>query len=71
MIETLQSRLLLTLAQGLVAGIISAAAVDFDAFKRWKSWNEFQQYSWRIAMVRWAKGGVIGVLSAAGFAGLT
>lgn len=51
---------------GAATGFVTAAAVDFAAFRSWKSWNEFVSFDWRIAMFRWLVGIVTGAVAGAG-----
>lgn len=53
--------------QGALTGFVSAAIVDFAAFRSWKSWQDGLAYSWSIATLRWVQGIVGGLLAAAGF----
>ena len=46
------------------AGFLAAAAVDFQAFRAWKNFNEITQYDWGTAIFRWAQGAALGILSA-------
>lgn len=55
---------------GIITGVISAAAVDIAAFRSWKSFDDAANYSWSTAAWRWFQGAVLGLLSAAGLAGL-
>lgn len=59
------------LARGIMTGVIAAAAVDFGAFRSWKSWNEAASYDWRTASFRWFQGAIIGLLTSLGFNGLS
>ena len=52
---------------GALAGLVSAVAVDLDAFKKWQSVKEFQTFNWKLAALRWLKGAVLGALAGAGF----
>ena len=54
------------LVQGVVTGILSAASVDFVAFRSWKSFSEAYAYDWPIAFWRWSQGAVVGFVAAAG-----
>lgn len=66
-LEFLQS----PLVQGAVSGVLAAAAVDFQAFRAWKSFSDVTTYAWSTALFRWAQGAVVGAVSAAGLTGLT
>ena len=52
--------------RGAIAGILTAAAVDIQAFRAFKSWEEAATYGWGIAAFRWFQGAVIGALAALG-----
>ena len=54
------------IVQGAVSGLLAAAAVDFQAFRNWKSFNDAASYGWGVAAFRWFQGVVIGAVSAAG-----
>lgn len=47
-------------------GAIVAAAVDFGAFRKWKSFNEALDYEWGLAIWRWFQGAVIGLVAGLG-----
>lgn len=50
-----------------VIGIVTAAGVDLQAFRAWKTFHDFATYSWDTALFRWAQGGVLGLVAALGF----
>jgi len=50
--------------------LLAAAAVDFAAFRAWKSFNDVATYDWSTASFRWFQGAVVGFLSAAGMEGM-
>jgi len=66
----MSSDLLFRLAQGALTGVLAAAAVDVQAFRAWRSMEEFAAYDWRLAAFRWGQGAVLGVLSALGLGGI-
>lgn len=47
-------------------GALVAAAVDFGAFKKWKSFDEALDYEWGLAIWRWFQGAVIGAVAGFG-----
>lgn len=51
---------------GAISGLLSAAAVDFAAFRKWQSFADAASYSWSVAAWRWLQGAVIGAVSGAG-----
>lgn len=55
------------IVSGALAGAVSAAVVDLDAFKKWQTVKEFQTFDWKLAALRWLKGAVFGPLAGAGF----
>ena len=55
------------IAKGALSGLLGAAAVDFQAFRSWKSFNDAHNYQWAIAAWRWLQGAVVGAVSAAGW----
>lgn len=52
---------------GAVTGVVSAAAVDYVAFRQWKSFHDLYDYQWGVALFRWFQGFVIGGLTGIGF----
>lgn len=56
--------------QGGIAGLAVAAAVDLQAFRSWKSWDDIHRYDWNVASFRWAQGFAIGALGAIGLKAL-
>jgi hypothetical protein len=54
------------LTQGAISGLLAAAAVDFQAFRSWKSFQDAASYSWGTALFRWFQGAVVGFVAAAG-----
>ena len=42
-------------------GALVATAVDFGAFKKWKSFDDALAYDWRLAAVAMVQGAVIGL----------
>lgn len=55
-----------SLFKGALAGLLSAALVDFAAFRSWKSFDDLKTYQWRTALFRWGQGAVVGLVTAAG-----
>lgn len=55
---------------GAVSGLLSAAAVDFAAFRSWKSASEALRYDWGVALWRWFQGALLGAMASAGFSGV-
>lgn len=53
-------------ARGAVTGWLAAAAVDFQAFRTWKSFHDVAVYQWNIAAWRWLQGAIVGAVTAAG-----
>lgn len=51
---------------GAAAGVLTAALVDFNAFRTWKKWSDVSTYQWGTATFRWLQGAVIGALTATG-----
>lgn len=54
-----------------LAGAVASAVIDVQAFRAWKSFNDAKSYSWNTAIFRWTQGAAFGLLTAAGFAGLS
>lgn len=55
---------------GAIAGFLTATAVDFQAFRAFKSYDEFRRYQWGLAAFRAVQGIVIGALSVIGIGAL-
>ena len=55
------------LVKGAITGFITAAGVDYAAFRSWKSYNDLLQYDWPTAFWRWGQGLISGLVVAAGF----
>lgn len=58
------------LVKGALSGFLSAAAIDFVAFRNFKTLDEFASYSWAVAGFRWIQGAVVGAVTAAGLGAL-
>ncbi len=58
------------ITKGAVSGVLAAAAVDFNAFRSWKSFSDAMQYNWGVALWRWFQGGIAGALTAVGYGSL-
>lgn len=54
------------IVRGALAGVLAAAAVDFAAFRSWKSFNDALSYSWSTAAFRLLQGAVTGALTSLG-----
>lgn len=52
---------------GAGTGFASAAKTDFDAFRKFKSVDEFATYSWSVAAWRWVQGAFVGAVTASPF----
>lgn len=59
----------ITVKAGALAGLISAAAIDFQAFRKWKSFDDALHYDWGIAVWRWVQGAVLGAFAGANIFG--
>lgn len=55
------------LIAGAFSGLAAAMAVDFQAFRSWKTGKEFTTYAWKVAFGRWLIGAISGAMGAAGF----
>ena len=64
---TVMSVLHSTFVQGAVTGVLAAAAVDFAAFRSWKSFHDAATYQWTTALFRWFQGAVVGGVAALGY----
>ena len=54
------------IAKGAMTGMLAAAAVDFQAFRSWKSFDDVHAYQWTVALWRWAQGAIVGAVAGAG-----
>ncbi len=54
-----------------VAGFVTAAAVDYAAFRSWKSYEDAYAYNWRVAFWRWGQGFIAGAMTGLGFEGIS
>jgi hypothetical protein len=54
------------LVRGAVTGLVAAAAVDYIAFRKFKTLTEFKQYDWSVAAWRWLQGTLGGLVTGAG-----
>ena len=52
--------------QGAFAGLLSAAVIDYAAFRSWKSFDDFRAYAWGLALWRWVQGALVGAITGAG-----
>ena len=52
--------------KGAITGFLTAAVVDYAAFRSWKSFNDFFTYDWKLAAFRWSQGTLSGAIAAAG-----
>ena len=52
--------------KGALAGLLSAALVDFAAFRSWQSLHDATSYAWSTALFRWGQGAVVGAVTSAG-----
>ena len=51
------------IVRSILTGVLVAAAVDFQAFRSWQSWDDAASYGWGVAAWRWCLGGVVGCLT--------
>lgn len=58
----LQNRIVM----GAVAGVLTAALVDFNAFRAWKTFHDVSTYQWSTAAFRWLQGAIVGAITATG-----
>lgn len=49
-----------------IVGVATAMVIDFQAFRSWKSFQQFREYDWTLAVWRWSQGAVIGAVGAIG-----
>ena len=54
------------IGRGMVAGVATAAVVDYGAFRTWKKWSDLAEYDWPTALFRWVQGAIVGALTGFG-----
>lgn len=52
--------------KGAITGLVGAMAVDYHAFQKFKSDEEFKGYNWKLAFTRWAMGMFSGAITGSG-----
>lgn len=52
--------------KGALAGIVAAAAVDIDAFRKFESFEQAKAYKWDRALFRWIQGAIAGAIAGLG-----
>lgn len=57
------------LVQGALSGLLAAMVVDIHAFSKWRDYNQFAEFSYKLMLVRWLQGAISGALLALGYAG--
>lgn len=57
--------------RGAFTGFLTAALVDYAAFRRWQNFDEARTYGWNIALWRWFQGTVAGAVTALGLEGIS
>jgi hypothetical protein len=50
----------------VVAGLVAAMTIDYQAFRSWKSFDEARSYDWGLALWRWFQGAVAGLVAGLG-----
>lgn len=55
------------IVKGALAGLLGAAAVDFSAFRSWRTLDSALKYDWKVAGWRWLQGAVVGAVGATGY----
>ena len=69
-LEALHQAMHTPAGRGALTGLLSAAAVDYAAFRSWDDWQDFTSYSWGLASWRWLQGAVVGAVGALGLEAL-
>lgn len=49
--------------QAVLTGALAAGAVDFAAFRSWKTWHDVETYQWKVASFRWFQGAIVGLVT--------
>lgn len=55
------------LTRAVLTGIVTAAAVDFQAFRTWQSVEDAKRYAWTVAAWRWFLGAFAGLVFGLGY----
>ena len=71
MTAEMQTVLAYPAVRGALAGLISAALVDFAAFRSWKNFHDAAEYDWSTASWRWCQGAIVGAVTSSGISGLS
>ena len=58
------------LFKSAVTGALVAAAVDYHAFRNFKSWDDLVRYRWGLASWRWFQGAVVSAVAGSGISAL-
>lgn len=69
--QEVQAVLAQPIIQAVIAGIVAAAVEDIAAFRRFETFDEAKAYRWDVALWRWFRGGVVGLLTGLGIAGIS
>lgn len=49
--------------QSILGGVVTAAFVDWQAFRAWKTWHDIATYDWSTATFRWFQGAAAGFVT--------
>jgi len=58
-------------AAALWSWLLSAALVDFAAFRSWKNFHDAYAYDWPTAAWRWLQGAVVGAVTSSGLSAIS
>lgn len=71
MTAEIQTALAYPAVRGALSGLISAALVDFAAFRSWKNFHDAYVYDWQTAGFRWLQGAVVGAITGSGLSAIS
>jgi hypothetical protein len=69
--EHLQAFIAYPAVRGALSGLLSAALVDFAAFRSWKNFHDAYAYDWPTAAWRWLQGAVVGAVTSSGLSAIS
>jgi hypothetical protein len=55
------------LVQGALSGLLAAIVVDIHAFIKWRDYDHFAEFNYKLMLVRWLQGIVSGAVLALGY----
>ncbi len=59
------------LVKGALSGLLAAVVVDIHAFTKWRDYDKFSEFNYKLMLTRWLQGAVMGALGALGYNAVT